>query len=113
VSTHPVFSLGGAAATGDEAATGVDAAAGVVAGGGCWGVLGRFLAGASFSSDSREERLVAGLFSAGCSFLISTTFGSGLLERMSSLPLSTLLSKLGMSSTSSGCKFKYKIIVRE
>jgi hypothetical protein len=98
-----VFSLAGAAFTGDEAATGVDAAAGVVAGGGCLGVLGRFLAGASSSSDSREERFVADLFSAGCSFLISTTFG--LLKQISSLPLSKLLSELGMSSTSVGCKF--------
>jgi len=98
--------LGGAAATGDEAATGVDAAAGVVAGEGCLGVRGRFLAGASSSSDSREERFVADLFSAGCSFLISTTFGSGLLEQMFSLPLSTMLSELGLSSTSGGCKFK-------
>jgi hypothetical protein len=83
---------------------GVAAVVGVVAGEGCLGVRGRFLAGAASSSDFREERFVADLFSAGCSFLISTTFGSGLLERMSSLPLSRLLSELGMSSTSGGCK---------
>ena len=100
--THPVFCLGVAAAVG------ADTAAGVVGGEGCLGVRGRFLAGASPSSDFWEERFVADLFSVGCSFLISTTFGSGvgfwLLERMSLLPPSTLTSKLGMSSTSGRCK---------
>jgi hypothetical protein len=92
--------LGGAAAVGVDTADGVAAA-----GKGCLGYRGRFLVSVSSSSDSQEGRFVADLFSAGCSFLISTTFGSGLLERMSTLPLSSLLSKLGMSSTSGGCKF--------